>query len=72
MPRPRGNCLNPITHEKDYSPAELAFLRAMDRYKRENQRPYPTWHEVLEVLLSLGYRKVADEGELPQFYRQRS
>ena len=40
-------------------------MKAMDRYKRENRRPFPTWSEVLEVLRSLGYRKVADPTELP-------
>jgi hypothetical protein len=50
------------------SPVEdeaTAFKKAMDRYKRENRRPFPTWSEVLEVLRSLGYRKVADETDLP-------
>ncbi len=37
----------------------------MDRYKRENRRPFPTWSEVLEVLRSLGYRRVAEPGPLP-------
>ncbi len=44
---------------------EQAFVKAMDQYKRENRRPFPTWSEVLEVLRSLGYRKVEDERELP-------
>lgn len=34
------------------------FVMAMDRYKREHHRPFPTWSEVLEVARSLGYRKV--------------
>jgi hypothetical protein len=46
------------------SEEEAAFKQAMDRYKRENRRPFPTWSEVLEVLRSLGYRKVAEESEL--------
>ena len=25
-------------------------MKAMERYKRENRRPFPTWSEVLEVL----------------------
>ena len=40
-------------------------MKAMDRYKRENRRPFPTWSEVLEVLRSLGYRRVAEPGPLP-------
>ncbi len=41
------------------------FMKAMERYKRENRRPFPTWSEVLEVLRALGYRKVGAETDLP-------
>jgi hypothetical protein len=44
----------------DYTDEERLFLMAMERYKRERRRPYPTWREVLQVVVSLGYRKVAD------------
>lgn len=50
---------------RDYTDEEVVFLLAMDRYKRLRQRPFPTWREVLNVLLSLGYRRVAEPGELP-------
>lgn len=51
----------------DYSDEERIFLRAMQDYKRERQRPFPTWREVLAVLKSLGYRKVAPPDlELPK------
>lgn len=42
----------------DYTPDEIEFMNSMDRYKRENKRPFPTCCEVLRVLISLGYRKV--------------
>lgn len=42
----------------DYTEDELEFLKAIERYKREARRPFPTWKEVLEVLKSLGYEKV--------------
>jgi hypothetical protein len=35
------------------------FGRAMRLYMELNGRPFPTWSEVLEVVRSLGYRKVA-------------
>ena len=41
-----------------YSPEEVEFMMAMERYKREAHRPFPTWHEVLRVFKALGYRKV--------------
>ena len=40
-------------------------MKAMDQYKRDNCRPFPTWSEVLEVLRALGYRKVAEPTVLP-------
>ena len=40
-----------------FSAAEIEFMIAIERYKREACRPFPTWHEVLRVLKSLGYRK---------------
>ena len=42
---------------------QVDFLRAIDEYKRVNNRPFPTWTEVLDVLLYLGYRRVAPIGE---------
>ena len=61
----RRRLVDPATCERDYSEDESEFMKAMDRYKRENRRPFPTWSEVLEVLRSLGYRKVADATDLP-------
>ena len=56
----RRRQIDPTTCERDYSGAEVEFMRAMDDYKRKSGRPFPTWSEVLEVLMSLGYRKVAE------------
>jgi hypothetical protein len=42
----------------DEMPADvLEFITAIDDYKRLNQRPFPTWSEVLEVLKTLGYQR---------------
>ena len=56
----RRRQIDPTTCERDYSDNEIEFMRSMDDYKRKSGRPFPTWSEVLEVLMSLGYRKVAD------------
>ncbi|HXG08450.1 MAG TPA: hypothetical protein VNK04_01545 [Gemmataceae bacterium] len=61
----RRRQVDPTTCERDYTDDEIAFMKAMDQYKRANRRPFPTWSEVLEVLYSLGYRKVAEPSELP-------
>ena len=41
------------------TPEQVEFGTAMERYMRLCNRPFPTWHEVLQVLTALGYRKVA-------------
>jgi hypothetical protein len=61
----RRRQVDPTTCERDYTEDEIAFMKAMDAYKRSNRRPFPTWSEVLEVLHALGYRKVADATPLP-------
>lgn len=60
----RRRQIDPTTCERDYSGCEVEFMRAMDDYKRKSGRPFPTWSEVLEVLISLGYRKVAEPSEM--------
>lgn len=42
---------------------QLEFIKAVDEYKRVNGRPFPTWTEVLDLVLYLGYRRVAPVGE---------
>lgn len=49
--------------EGEMTEEQFAFIRAMDEYKRVNHRPYPTWTEILDVVLYLGYRKIAECGE---------
>jgi hypothetical protein len=44
--------------EREYTDDELEFMLALERYKRESRKLFPTCSEVLEVLRSLGYRKV--------------
>jgi len=41
----------------DFTDEEREFCRAIERYKREQRRPFPTWREVLLVVHELGYRK---------------
>jgi len=46
--------------EGEMSAEQFLFIKAVDAYKRVNNRPYPTWTEVLEVLRKLGYRKTTN------------
>jgi len=43
--------------EGEMTGEQFLFIKAIDAYKRANNRPYPTWTEVLEVMRKLGYRK---------------
>lgn len=61
----RRRQIDPTTCERDYTDAEIEFMTAMDRYRRESGRPFPTWSEVLEVVRSLGYQKVEKPAESP-------
>ena len=61
----RRRQIDPTTCERDYNNEEIEFMKAMDQYKRENRRPFPTWSEVLEVLRALGYRKTAEPSMMP-------
>src|SRR5712692_1052185 len=63
----RRRQVDPTTCERDYNDEEITFMKAMDQYKRDNRRPFPTWSEVLEVLRALGYRRVAEPTALPGF-----
>ena len=49
------------------SDEQFEFLMAIDEYKGKNQRPFPTWTEVLEVIKALGYRRVAEPESLEPF-----
>jgi hypothetical protein len=45
---------------------QFSFLMAVDEYKKLNNRPFPSWTEILEVIKALGYRKVADPSSLDE------
>ncbi|MCX7421019.1 MAG: hypothetical protein NT013_15965 [Planctomycetia bacterium] len=60
----RRRQIDPTTCERDYSLDEVEFMSAMDTYKRRSGRAFPTWSEVLEVVRSLGYRKVEAPSEI--------
>ncbi|MEM9419694.1 MAG: hypothetical protein AAGA25_11685 [Planctomycetota bacterium] len=46
--------------EGEMTQEQFLFIKAIDAYKRVNQRPFPTWTEVLEIIRKLGYRKTAE------------
>lgn len=49
--------------EGEISGELLEFINAIDEYKRINERPFPSWSEIFEIVQYLGYRKVAPRAE---------
>lgn len=60
--RRRGE-LRREAEEGEISGDLLEFLMAIDEYKRVNERPFPSWSEIFEIVHYLGYRKVAPRAE---------
>lgn len=58
----RGNIL---TSDVEYSDEEREWLQAVDAYRRKHKKTFPTCSELLALAKSLGYRKVAEPGQLP-------
>ncbi len=56
--------------EGEMTDEQFTFLMTIDRYKKENQRPFPTWTEVLEIIKALGYRLVAEPQSLQPFKKE--
>ena len=50
--------------EGELTPEQWDFLQAMNDYKQVNNRPFPSWSEVLDVIRATGYRKVAEESDI--------
>ena len=54
-PEAAGGILHFADLEVD--PAVLEFIAAIDKFKKEHNRPFPSWSEVLHVLRDLGYKR---------------
>ena len=60
MPNPKGPILrDELFPGSELAAEELEFIAALERFKKRYQRRFPSWSEVLLVLKSLGYRRVA-------------
>lgn len=61
--RERRRRVDPTTFEKQYSTDELEFMNAMQRFKVQSGKPFPSHGEVLRVARRLGYAKSGDDAE---------
>lgn len=46
----------PKIAELEMDPEILAFIAAIDQYKHDYSRPFPTWSEIYFIMKQLGYR----------------
>lgn len=51
---------------------QFAFVMAVSEYKKQNNKPFPSWTEVLEIVKALGYRKVAEPCSISELHKQSS
>jgi len=61
----RRKRIDPTTFEKQYTAEELEFMNAMQRYKDQSGKTFPSYEEVLRVARRLGYIKTGPRGEIP-------
>ena len=50
--------------EGEMTADQFEFIMAINEYKEANERPFPTWTEVLDVIRAVGYRKVAEPQDI--------
>ncbi|MFH0982078.1 MAG: hypothetical protein V2A79_11110 [Planctomycetota bacterium] len=60
-PGRRRSEIRKAAEEGEISGELLEFVMTIDEYKRVNERPFPSWTEVFEIIHYLGYRKVAPQ-----------
>jgi hypothetical protein len=59
----RRRRIDPTTFEKQYTDDEMEFMNAMQRFKESSGKSFPTYGEVLKVIVTLGYRRVLIDPE---------
>lgn len=59
----RRRRVDPCTFEKQYTPEETEFMNAMQQFKVQTGKTFPTHGDVLNIAHKLGYRKSDDPDE---------
>lgn len=60
----RRRRIDPTTFEKQYTNDEMEFMNAMQRYKVQSGKAFPSHGDVLRVAYELGYRRHIDDNPL--------
>ena len=53
----RRRRVDPTTFEKQYSDDEIEFMNAVQHFKTQSCKSFPTYGDVLRIAARLGYRK---------------
>ena len=59
----RRRRIDPTTFDKQYTDDEMEFMNAMQRFKESSGKSFPTYREVIKVVVGLGYRLVVVESD---------
>jgi hypothetical protein len=59
----RRRRIDPTTFDKQYTDDEMEFMNAMQRFKERSGKSFPTYREVIRVLVDLGYRRAIVEAD---------
>jgi hypothetical protein len=62
----RRRRIDPTTFEKQYTEDELEFMNAMQQFKVQACKSFPTHGEVLRVAMALGYRKIVPSASVDE------
>jgi hypothetical protein len=62
----RRRRIDPTTFEKQYTDDEMEFMNAMQQFKTQSGKSFPSHGEVLRIAASLGYRKGYPIDEYPE------
>ena len=54
----KRRAIDPATCERDYDSSEVEFMQALEQYKNDSGRRFPTCSEIQTVLRSLAYVRV--------------
>jgi hypothetical protein len=57
----RRRRIDPTTFDKQYTDDEMEFMNAMQRFKESSGKGFPTYREVIRVVVGLGYRRAVVE-----------
>jgi hypothetical protein len=57
----RRRRIDPTTFDKQYSDDEMEFMNAVQRFKEQSGKAFPSHGEVLKIAVRLGYRQFIEE-----------